>query len=174
MLISLCANEQGLSIRGSEIFQKLLWLECRVIHCDSSRVILWKTWLELSPSHQKPWLESSHWLESRCHCVVLSLVVYWWDAMAGLATCFHQNNQTLSQKNQIAVLRHIYSLHIKHSIPNTKKILKFIRKIDIIQFQSLEAFSLPVNTLSHICFLSNTSNIFKATLKCFPFTTRPA
>ena len=26
------------------------------------------TWLESSPSHQKSWLESSHWLESRYHC----------------------------------------------------------------------------------------------------------
>ena len=32
----------GLLIRGSEILQKWLWLESRVIDCDSSRVILWK------------------------------------------------------------------------------------------------------------------------------------
>ena len=38
-----------------------LWLE-------SSRVILWKTWLESSQSHQKSCLELSHWLESRYYC----------------------------------------------------------------------------------------------------------
>jgi len=42
MIISLYANKLGLSIRGSEILQKWLWLE-------SIRVILWKTWLESSP-----------------------------------------------------------------------------------------------------------------------------
>ena len=75
-LISLCANELGLSIRGSEILWKWLWLDSRVIDCDSSRVIMWKTWLESSHhssqrdsslSHQKSWLESSHWLESCYH-----------------------------------------------------------------------------------------------------------
>jgi len=59
----LCGNELGLSIRGSEIcYAPGLGLECkialtRVIHCDSSRIMLWKLWLE-----------SSHWLESRYHC----------------------------------------------------------------------------------------------------------
>jgi len=54
----------------------------RVIDCDSSRVEslcekcdscwvvspFFSTWLESSPSYQKSWLESSHWLESRFHC----------------------------------------------------------------------------------------------------------
>jgi len=48
MLISLCANKLDLSISNSEILQKWLWLESRVIDCDSSRVILWKMWLESS------------------------------------------------------------------------------------------------------------------------------
>jgi len=45
MLISLCANEQGLSIRNSKILWKWLWLESRV----SSH------WL---------WLESSHFVKN--------------------------------------------------------------------------------------------------------------
>jgi len=48
MIIYLYANKLGLPIRGSEILQKWLWLESRVIDCDSSRVIMWKTWLESS------------------------------------------------------------------------------------------------------------------------------
>jgi len=35
----------------------------------------------------------------------------------GLPTCLHQRSQTLSQKSQIAVLRHI---HIKHAQPQRK------------------------------------------------------
>jgi len=48
MLISLCPNELGLpiTIRGSEILWKWLWLEYWVTDCDSKRDILWKTWLE--------------------------------------------------------------------------------------------------------------------------------
>jgi len=58
------------------VWQKWFWLKSRVTDCDSSRVestckkgdlgrvfttsIL--TWLE--STHQKSWLESSHWLES--------------------------------------------------------------------------------------------------------------
>jgi len=33
----------------------------------SSRVTIFSMWLELNPSHQNSWLESSHWLESGCH-----------------------------------------------------------------------------------------------------------
>ena len=35
----------------------------------------------------------------------------------------------------------------------------------MIQFQFLEAFPFSIITLSYICFLLNTSNIFKATVK---------
>jgi len=77
MIISLYADKLGLSIRGSEILQKWLSLESRVIDCDSSRVILWKTWLE--SSHHVSQRDSSrvrltknrdtsHWLESHYHC----------------------------------------------------------------------------------------------------------
>jgi len=48
MIVSLYANKLGLLNRGSEILQKWLWLESRVIDCDSSRVNLWKTWLDSS------------------------------------------------------------------------------------------------------------------------------
>jgi len=48
MLSSLRTHEVGLSIRNSKILWKWLWLFSRVIDCDSSRVILWKTWLETS------------------------------------------------------------------------------------------------------------------------------
>jgi len=70
---ALCANELGLFIRASEFLQKWLWLEFRVIDCDSIREIMWKTWLELShhfsqressPSHRKSWLESSQVIDS--------------------------------------------------------------------------------------------------------------
>jgi len=81
MIISLYANKLGLLIRGSEILQKWLWLESRVIDCDSSRVILWKTWLESSRvtiflnvtrvASESPKTVTrdkwSHWLESRYH-----------------------------------------------------------------------------------------------------------
>ena len=68
--------------RGLKLFpelETLLWLESRVIDCDWSRVILWKTWLEsirvtiflnvtrVGSSYQKLWHESSHWVESRYH-----------------------------------------------------------------------------------------------------------
>jgi len=65
----------------------------RVIECDSSRVILWKTWLESSwvtifstwlkssPSHQKSLLESSHWLMSRYHCTVLLVKRLQWKLL---------------------------------------------------------------------------------------------
>jgi len=88
MFISLCAHEQSLSIRGSEILWKWLWLESRVIDCDLSRFILLKTWLEpswvtifstwseSSLSHQKSWLESSYWFESRYHCYYVALSLY--------------------------------------------------------------------------------------------------
>jgi len=32
--------------------------------CDSTRIILWKTWLESSPSHQKSWFESNRVIDS--------------------------------------------------------------------------------------------------------------
>jgi len=48
LLISFCTNELGLSIRNTEILQKWLWRESRLIDCDSSRVILWGTLLESS------------------------------------------------------------------------------------------------------------------------------
>ena len=71
MLISLCANELGLSIKNSEMLWKWLWLESRVIDCDSSRVKsfcekryssrvespFFSTWLK--SSQQKSWLDSS-------------------------------------------------------------------------------------------------------------------
>jgi len=47
-VISLCANELGLSIRNSETLWKWLCLSSRVIDYDSGWVILWKTWLESS------------------------------------------------------------------------------------------------------------------------------
>ena len=61
----------GLSFRGSEILQKWLWLESRVIDCELSRVESFcekrdssrvespsfSTWLESRKSHQKSWLE---------------------------------------------------------------------------------------------------------------------
>jgi len=85
MIISLYANKLGLSIRGSEILQIWLWLESRVIDCDSSRVILWKMWLESSRvtiflnvtrvESESPKIvtrvELSHWLESHYHWWVL-------------------------------------------------------------------------------------------------------
>ena len=37
-----------------------------------------------------------------------SCVTYW---TAGLPTCFHQKSQTVSQKSQIVVLRHIHTIH---------------------------------------------------------------
>jgi len=79
MIISLYAKKLGLLIRGSEILQKWLWLECRIIDCASSGVEpfcknvtrvespSFSTLLESSQSHQKSWLESSHRLESRYH-----------------------------------------------------------------------------------------------------------
>ena len=80
MIISLYANKLGLSIRGSEILQKWLWLQSRlmiVTRVESSDSVKnvsriespsFSTWLESSQSHQKSWLESSYWLESRYHC----------------------------------------------------------------------------------------------------------
>ena len=46
-----------------------LWLESSQSVKNVTRVELpfFSTWLESSPSHQKSWLESSHWLESRYH-----------------------------------------------------------------------------------------------------------
>jgi len=44
---------------------------------DSRRVESpsFSTWLESSQSHQKSWLESSHWLESRYHCRKLTAMI---------------------------------------------------------------------------------------------------
>ena len=44
---------------------------------DSSQVgsLFFSTWLESGPSHQKSWVESSHWLESRYHCNELKMVL---------------------------------------------------------------------------------------------------
>jgi len=58
--------------------------------------------------------------------------------------------------------------------PNTKYTLKLIRHIDIIQLQSLEAFSFPLISLSCICFLSLTSIIFRATVKSLQYSVHPA
>jgi len=46
-----------------------LWLDSFCEKRDSSRVksLFFSTWLESSPSHQKSWLESNQWLESRYH-----------------------------------------------------------------------------------------------------------
>jgi len=47
-----------------------LWLEpCHSVK-NVTRVEspFFSTWLESSPSHQKLWLETNHWLESRYHC----------------------------------------------------------------------------------------------------------
>jgi len=41
-----------------------------------------------------------------------------------------------------------------------------------MQFQFLEAFSFPVNTLSNICFLLNTLKNFKATVKSLQYSYR--
>jgi len=67
MIISLYANKLGLWIRVSEIFQKWLWLESSHSVKNVTRVESpsFSTWLESRQSHQKSWLESSHWLESR-------------------------------------------------------------------------------------------------------------
>ena len=45
---------------------------------------------------------------------------------------------------------------------------------DITQFQSLEAFSFPVITLSNIFFLSTASIIFRATVKSLQYSVHPA
>jgi len=42
MIISLHSNKLGLSIRGSEILQKWLWLESRVIDCDCNNPCSWE------------------------------------------------------------------------------------------------------------------------------------
>jgi len=86
MIVSLYANKLGLLNRGSEILQKWLWLESRVIDCDSSRVNLWKTWLDSShfvknvtrveSESPKSWLESSR-VESLTR-VTLSLALGLW------------------------------------------------------------------------------------------------
>jgi len=64
-------------------FAKWLWIESRLIHCDSSGVIREKNSLDSSlhtivsqrdPSRfqsPKSWLDSNHWLESRYHRVIL-------------------------------------------------------------------------------------------------------
>jgi len=45
----LCVQTNWVCRSGTPTFcKKWLWLESRVIDCDSSRVILWKTWLESS------------------------------------------------------------------------------------------------------------------------------
>jgi len=84
IIISLHTNKLGLSIRGSEILQKWLWLKSRVIvtRVESGHSVKnvtrvespsFSTWLELSQSHQKSWLELSHWLKSRYHCYKLCI-----------------------------------------------------------------------------------------------------
>ena len=77
MIISLYANELGLSIRGSEILQKItltrvsshwLWLNSVESFCekrDSSRVAIFLNVTRVESESQKSRLESSHWLESR-------------------------------------------------------------------------------------------------------------
>jgi len=49
-----------------------------------------------------------------------------------------------------------------------------VRNIDMIQFQSLEAFSFPVIMLLCICFLLNTSINFRATVKSLEYSLHPA
>jgi len=64
----------------------------------------------------------------------------------GLTTFVQQKSQTLPpKKSQTAVLGHI---HIKDAKPNTKYTVKLVTNIAIIQFQSLEAFSFSVITLT--------------------------
>jgi len=53
-------------------------------------------------------------------------------------------------------------------------ISKLVGNIDIIQFQSLEAFSFLVITLSYICFLLTKLNIFRATEKSLQYSLHPA
>jgi len=85
----------------------------------------------------------------------------------GCQPLFAKKADLIPQKSQIAVLGHI---HIKRAWTNTKQILKLVRNIDIIQFQSLEAFSFPVITLLHICFWLNTSINFRATVKSLEYS----
>ena len=65
-------------------------LQSRVIDCDSNRVEsfcenhdsscdespFFSMWLESGLSHKKSWLESSHWLKSRYHCLALLVYCY--------------------------------------------------------------------------------------------------
>ena len=81
MVISLSAHEVGLSIRNLQILQKWLWLESRVIDCDSSLVesfyekrdssrvtiFLNVTRVESELPKIMTRVESCHWLESRYH-----------------------------------------------------------------------------------------------------------
>ena len=93
MIISLYANKLGLSIRGSEILQKWLWLESRVIDCDSSRVesfcekrdssrvTIFRNVTRVESESPKivTRVDSSQWLESRYHCQSCDTVsnVFW-------------------------------------------------------------------------------------------------
>jgi len=52
--------------------------------------------------------------------------------------------------------------------------LELVRNIDIIQFESLEAFSFHVITLSYICFLPITSMITGETAKSLLYFLHPA
>jgi len=86
MIISLHANKLGLSIRGSEILQKWLWLESQVIDYDSSR---FESFCEKRDSSRveiwsfSTWLDSSRvtkivtWVESLTR-VTLSLLICNW------------------------------------------------------------------------------------------------
>ena len=82
-MLIFCGQTNWVCPSGTQRFcLKWLWLESRFIDYDSIRVEsfcekrdssrvesrFFSTWLESIPSHQKSWLESSHWLESRYHC----------------------------------------------------------------------------------------------------------
>jgi len=60
-----------------------MWRCFQVQHSQKER---FSTWLESSPSNQKSWLKSSHWLESRYHwlllCWGLSVQFFRWLAQA--------------------------------------------------------------------------------------------
>ena len=66
-----CKNDSDSSL-GSLI---VTWVESFCKKRDSSRIESpsFSTWLESSQSHQKSWLESSYWLESRYHWFISAL-----------------------------------------------------------------------------------------------------
>ena len=64
-----------------------LWLESSHSVKNATRVesLSFSRWLESSQSHQKSWLESSHWLESRCHCLLGPALIAVYDTEIAFA-----------------------------------------------------------------------------------------